>query len=296
MTALRLVCVLAIVGCDDSSEPALDTACDNADADSCRDAAAWCAPSGRCEPRAPAGEVCDPRPCLPELRCHIDKRCGVLRTSGQACASSFECATGLRCNHGELPELFAVGLCREPAAAGEPCGYEHAPEESIGRALAPRDERLDRGDCGPGLSCAPVFPPPGDPETPPMCLDSKGVACFFSGVCRPDSGLPDGAPCARSDACASGVCAVFASPLSATPLPGFGKGGEWLGPRVGTCIRPDDAIVSCGRSDPCPEGFGCLDQTCVAPHTRRPGEGCSEASGHECAFGLVCEERTCRYP
>jgi hypothetical protein len=297
--------VLACPACDGDTSNTTTDASDASDsctpagpdiADSCPDESLWCGPSSTCEPRAGPDEVCDPRPCLPELTCHIDKRCGVTRQAGEACASSFECTPGLRCNHGELPELFAVGVCREQAADGEPCGYEHAPDEALGRALAPYDERLDRGDCLPGLSCAPGFPAPGGTDAPPICLDSKGVACFFSGSCQPDGALAIGAPCTRSIACASGVCAVFASPLSATPLPGFGKGGEWLGPRVGTCVGADDAITNCGRGDPCAEGFTCIDRECIAPNTQRPGEVCSDAGGHECAFGLVCDGRECRYP
>lgn len=299
MPALSLFLATSLA-CDDA--PSSQTrgpgaSCDpSAPSDDCADPALWCTSAATCATRPVLGEVCDPAPCLDGLHCHIDKRCGELRAEGEACASSFECEPALVCNHGELPELFAVGLCRALAPEGAPCGYEHAALELIGRALAPHDDRLDRGDCLPGLSCAPVFPPPGGTDAPPSCAPSKGVACFFSGVCTLDGSLPLGAPCTRSAACESGVCAVFEPPLSATALPGFGKGGEWLGPRVGRCVGPDDALVTCGRADPCPATFTCIDRQCIAPHTQRPGEVCSDPAGVECALGLVCDGRACRYP
>jgi len=294
-----LTWVLLLAACDSESPPRVGGPCDEsapAAKDDCQDGSLWCGPAGTCLARPGAGEVCDPAPCAGNLRCHLDKHCNLPRVAGEACFSSSECATGLTCNHGELPELFAVGLCRSPSAQGERCGFGHAPDETHDQALAPYYDGIDRDDCLPGLSCAPVFPAPGSGEAPPICADSKGVACFFAGACRPDASLPQGAPCGRSAACASAVCAVFDAPLSATSQPGFGLGGEWLGPRVGLCIAPGDAIDDCGRGHPCADDFTCLDRQCIAPHTQRPGELCSDVDGVECAFGLVCTGRECRYP
>jgi len=300
--ALSLACLVS-VACDDSTTPPPHegSTCDRADSgtshDDCHDDSLWCGPDAICVARPGLDEVCDPAPCSGELYCHLDKRCGVSRLAGEACSSSIECASGLNCNQGELPELFAVGLCRGPAAEGEPCGFGHASDDVRGEALAPDFNGIDRGDCVTGLSCAPLFPGPGSGDAPPMCIETKkGVACFFAGACMPDGTLPFGAPCGRSEACASGVCAVFEPPLSAAPQPGFGQGGDWLGPRVGQCIGAADAISRCGRGDPCARGFACLDRQCVAPHTQRPNEKCTDDTGLECAFGLVCKSNECLYP
>lgn len=218
------------------------------------------------------------------------------RGEGETCVSDFECAAGLGCNHGELPEDLATGRCLPPAGEGAACGYTHAPVHLLGRALEPGIDgagALDRGDCAAGLRCAPTFPAPGSDETPPMCDDAKGVPCFFSGFCRPAGTLSFGAPCASAEACESGVCAIFEEPLSVVALPGFDAAGKWLGPHVGRCVEPDDAIAVCGRGIPCAEGFTCLDRQCVPPHTQRPGEVCSVADGTECAFGLRCDGRAC---
>ncbi len=296
-----LVWLLLVAACDSATAPREGLACDllggGGPPDDCRDASLWCGPAGICLRRPGIAEVCDPAPCAGELRCHLDKHCGVPRAVGEACFSSSECASGLNCNHGELPELFTVGLCRSPAVEGEPCGFTHAPEDAHEQALAPFYDAIDRGDCQAGLSCAPVFAAPGSGASPPICEGgSKGVACFFAGACRADGTLPWGAACGRSVACASAVCAVFDPPLSAVPQPGFGQRGEWLGPRVGTCIGEGDAIAECGRGDPCAVDFTCLDRQCIAPHTQRPGELCSDVDGLECAFGLACDGRECRYP
>lgn len=215
------------------------------------------------------------------------------RGEGETCVSDYECAPGLSCNHGALPEDLATGRCLPPAAEGGVCGYTHASELTLGRALEPEHDGIDRGDCDVGLLCAPTFPAAGTDEAPPICDDAKGVPCFFSGACRPAGSLVLGAPCARSEACDSGVCAVFEEPLAVIALPGFDAAGKWIGPHVGRCVSPEDAIATCGRGLPCAAGFTCLDRQCIPPHTQRPGEVCSVAGGTECAFGLVCDGRTC---
>jgi len=90
------------------------------------------------------------------------------------------------------------------------------------------------------------------------------------------------------------VCAVFEDPLSVVPLPGFDASGKWIGPHVGRCVAPGGAISACRRGLACATSFTCLDRHCVAPHTQRPGEICSDVDGVECAFGLVCDGRKCR--
>ena len=177
------------------------------------------------------------------------------RAEGERCLVSAECAEGLGCNQGELPEDLGVGLCRPPAADGAPCGFNHAPADTLGRALGPEFAGIDRQDCAAGLSCAPIFPPPGGTEAPPICQDLKGVPCFFAGACRPDATLLLGAPCARSPACESGVCAVFEDPLSVVPLPGFDASGKWIGPHVGRCVAPGGAISACRRGLACARSF-----------------------------------------
>lgn len=233
---------------------------------------------------------------LAVVACDDDGGARTARGDGEPCSSSLDCGPGLGCNHGELADNFALGLCRAPAGRGEPCGFAHAPDELIGEALPAGYDGVDRGDCAEGLACAPRFPMPGSGEPPPMCAYSKGVACFFAGACEALASLPDGAPCGRPEACASGVCAVFDPPLSVVPIAGFGPGGDWLGPHVGLCVAPDDAIDECGRGHACAVDFTCLDRRCVAPHSQRPGALCSDVDGVECAFGLVCNGRECRYP
>jgi hypothetical protein len=231
-------------------------------------------------------------PVAPHVCTHAGQTV-VCRGPGETCAATSECDRGLVCNQGELPEDLETGLCRAPAEEGARCGFTHAPEAILGRALAPEYDGIDRGDCAAGLACAPLFPPPGGDEAPPECAPEKGVPCFFSGLCRVAGSLPQGAPCARSEACASGVCAIFEEPLSVVPLPGFDQTGKWIGPHVGRCIGASDAIVTCGRGIPCAEGMSCLDRRCVPPHTLRPGEFCSDPGGAECAFGLTCQDDVC---
>ena len=228
-----------------------------------------------------------------EVACQSEDASTECRGLGQPCVSDIACDTGLGCNHGELPEDLSTGRCLPPAAANMPCGYTHASELTLGRALEPGHAGIDLGDCATGLDCAPRYPAPGSGEAPPICDDLKGVPCFFAGVCRPEGTLALGVPCARSEACASGVCAVFEEPLSVIELPGFDAAGKWVGPHVGRCVGPEDAIATCGRGLPCTTDFTCLDRQCVPPHTQRPGEVCSVAGGIECAWGLICDGRTC---
>jgi hypothetical protein len=220
-----------------------------------------CDPNEMFRGKQTVGEECDgPWECKEGLRCAdfgIAGVCALRAAKGQNCFSDGECNDGLICD-------FESGQCQPGALSGEACAYTDPLSPIPGTELV---------RCADGLTCDPVafvcaggFCSPGSP-----CFDvfsdsdcPESFYCVGNFVTQPSCQQPGltGAPCSKSDDCATNYCDPFdeiCGDLLATGESCFDNTECSSGFCSGGLCQPSFAV-----GQPCASGFDeeCQDGYC----------------------------------
>lgn len=218
---------------------------------------------GKCVHRLELGQtVTDFRQqCAPGL-VRVNNTCQAAPGENGACRAGVMCTPGLYCSD-------EPGVCRRPAAEGEPC-------EDAGMPLCLSHLRCQDGHCqrladvGMACSLSPFSSVGGTYSGCKQDLFCEGDASTGMGTCRERPGL--GEPC-LGNLC-QGLLFCDSSREQGTCQPA-GKPGE-----------------SCARV-PCGPGSYCDQDTSLCVRQGRLGEPCDSSQYSPCIESLLCMNGTC---